>query len=265
MDAFVTLQNLLPQHGLSRLVGAAADCTWPWLAQPLIRIIQRSYGIDLAEATSDHFDSLNSFFTRALREDARPLGEGLISPVDGRVSECGPIHEQRLIQAKGHRYRLDALLGVTDASAYAGGSFITIYLAPHNYHRVHVPWDAQLTAARYIPGRLFSVNPRTVAAVPDLFARNERLVCHFETAAGPRALIMVGAMLVAGIRSNWRSARYEARRPVDETFEPARTYARGDELGCFDFGSTVILVESAVQAWRVTANDPVTLGMTLAS
>lgn len=244
-EAFAMLQRLLPQHGLSRLAGRLARARTPWLRQWLIRTFVRVYGVDMSEAAEpdpDRYDCFNDFFTRALRDDARPLDpepDALLSPADGTVSQAGTLDGDLLLQAKGTRYRLDALVGPRDAADFYGGSFATIYLAPRDYHRVHLPASGTLTATTAIPGALFSVNARTEAAVTDLFCRNERLVCRFDTGHGPMLVVLVGAMIVASIETVWAGPaspyREEQRLPWHQPMQ------RGAEIGRFLLGSTVIL------------------------
>jgi phosphatidylserine decarboxylase len=274
MDAFVLLQHLLPKHGLSRLAGAIADSsTRRGLMAPFvrwgIRHFVRKYAVDLAEAERTQlsdYDSFNDFFTRALKPGARPVdarADIVVSPSDGRLGQHGPIHDGLLVQAKGHRYRVAELLASEDyARAFAGGWFVTIYLAPSDYHRVHSPEDATLDHATYVPGELFSVNPRTEAGVPGLFARNERLVCALRTAHGPLALTMVGALIVSGIETVW-----QVGPTPDHTASHAPvTLARGGEIGQFRLGSTVVLClppGTYRLADGVRAGEPVRMGAPL--
>jgi phosphatidylserine decarboxylase len=251
--AFVIVQHLLPQHALSRLTGWLARSRIGPLKDWLIRRFIAAFRVDMSEAAEPDpraYPCFNAFFTRALREGARPVdtGEGvLVSPADGAVSEAGAITGGRIVQAKGHWYSCAELLASSeDARLFEGGEFATIYLSPRDYHRVHMPVEARLTAMRYVPGRLFSVNQVTADNVPGLFSRNERLVCRFETAHGPMALVMVGAMIVAGIETVWTGPVTPAGRHVLgfelERDAAARSLARGAEMGRFQLGSTVILL-----------------------
>lgn len=274
---FIAVQYLLPHQAFSRLVG--------WLMQRrlyknlLIRFFIKRYGVDLSEAEFDRpedYSDFNAFFTRRLKSGARPLSQsnqGIISPVDGVISQVGPINKDQIFQAKGHHYTSQALLACEEALAapYNNGSFATIYLAPRDYHRIHMPLDGSLKRMRYVPGRLFSVNPVTTAAVPGLFARNERLVCEFDTPAGPMALVMVGAMIVAGIETVWSGQVCpgpSAGRPFEKDYtDEAITLHKGDELGLFRVGSTVILLfgPDAVEmdsAWQ--AQSSIRMGQELA-
>ncbi|KGE03749.1 archaetidylserine decarboxylase [Pseudohaliea rubra] len=250
---FLWLQHSVPQHALSRLTGWLAELERPrWLKHAVIRAFVRHYGVDLDEAARpfpEAYASFNDFFTRALAPGVRPLADAaLVSPVDGAVSQSGAIDGDHIFQAKGRGFSLPALLGGDQerAARYRGGSFATLYLSPRDYHRVHMPCDGRLQAMRYVPGRLFSVNAATAAGVDGLFARNERLVCHFEGPIGPFALVLVGAMIVAGIETPWAGRVAPAPRRntlTDYTAPPAPVnLARGEEMGRFYLGSTVILL-----------------------
>ena len=250
--AFVLLQYLLPQHGLSRLIHRLTRVRTRWFKNAFIDWFVRFFRVDLSDAarrSAADFDSFNAFFTRALRADARPLPRdprAVASPVDGTVSQAGVVAQQTLLQAKGYRYGVGDLLGDEQAGrVFDGGAFATIYLAPYNYHRIHMPVAGTLTEMRYLPGRLFSVNGATVAAVPRLFARNERVVCRFDTAAGPVAVVLVGALNVGSIETVWAGevAPARVRSPRRWEYAPGEVeLARGAELGRFNMGSTVILV-----------------------
>ncbi len=251
---FVLSQYLLPQHPLSRLTGWLAASQLTWLKNGLISLFIRQFDVDMTEALESEpraYDCFNSFFTRALAEGARPLPEdsrALLNPADGAVSQIGDISSGRVFQAKGQHFDVAELLGGSSRrdQVFEHGHFATIYLSPRDYHRVHMPIDGELTATTYIPGKLFSVNTATAARVPRLFARNERLVCHFDTPAGPMALVMVGAMIVAGIETVWGGQiAPPPRTPVNRLYGGAPDtvkLARGDELGRFMLGSTVILL-----------------------
>ena len=253
--AFIGLQYLLPQHLLSRLVWALARARIGWLRRALIRGFLRHYPVNLAEAERSDpsdYDSFNDFFTRRLRPGARPIDPeplAVACPVDGYVSQAGPLEGDTLLQAKGIRYSADALLGGEPALAarFAGGAFATLYLAPHNYHRIHMPLRGQLRLARHVPGDLFSVNTATADGVPDLFVRNERIACVFDTAAGPMAVVLVGALFVGSMSLSWageiRASRTRALR--DLSLQPVIVLDKGAELGWFNMGSTVILMFGA--------------------
>jgi phosphatidylserine decarboxylase len=246
----VWLQQLLPQHTLSRLVLAATRIRTAWFKNALTSAFLKAYPVDLGEAEQPDprgFESFNAFFTRALRADARPIAMGtaeLASPVDGTVSECGRIDGAALLQAKGHTYMLqDLLAGQPWADRFAGGQFATIYLAPFNYHRVHMPLGGTLLDTIYVPGRLFSVNEATARAVPRLFARNERVLTRFDSAAGQFALVLVGALNVGSMATVW-AGDITPRRPRVLTRLPDANISlhKGAELGRFNMGSTVILL-----------------------
>jgi phosphatidylserine decarboxylase len=273
---FIALQHLVPQHALSRLAGRVAASRTPWLRDALIRRFVRAYDVDLSQAARGigQFTSFNDFFTRELKPGARPLADSaqfILSPADGAVSQLGPVSTGRIIQAKGRDYSVAELLGcgAQEAARFEGGSFITIYLSPRDYHRVHMPAAGTLAATRYIPGDLFSVNTATAAGVDRLFARNERLACRFDGPDGHFASIMVGAMIVAGIDTVWPNTfRTHASAPVDEDFSGKdHSFAAGDEMGRFYLGSTVVLLfEPGRVAWRedLAPGAPLRMGEALA-
>lgn len=269
---FIALQNLVPQHALSRFAGSIASSETPWLRDMLIRRFVAAYGVDLSQAARGigEFDSFNDFFTRELKPGARPLADAtqhILSPADGAVSQLGPISGGRIIQAKGRDYSVAEILGCgpEEAARFEGGSFITIYLSPKDYHRVHMPAQGTLAQTTYIPGDLYSVNTATAAGVDRLFARNERLSCRFDGPDGHFASIMVGAMIVAGIDTVWPNQfRTHASAPVHEDFaRQGRNFAAGDEMGRFYLGSTVVLLfEPGRVAWHeaLKAGDPLRMG-----
>jgi phosphatidylserine decarboxylase len=271
---FVWLQYILPQHGLSRLVLAATRVRTPWFKNLLTRGFLRLFPIDMRDAAEPdpyRYGSFNEFFTRALKAGARPSDADpakIASPVDGAVSECGGIVLDRLLQAKGRHYALDDLLaGQPWAAHFAGGSFATIYLAPFNYHRIHMPVRGTLMDTVYVPGRLFSVNSVTALMVPRLFARNERVLTLFDTAFGHIALIMVGALNVGSMSTAWAGdITPAARRAVTRISSPPVTLEKGAELGCFNMGSTVILLfEPLKVGWQpeLRAGSLVKVGQTI--
>ncbi len=247
---FVLLQYLLPQRLLTSAAGALAR--GEVLAGLLIRLFIRRYGVDMSEALDpdpSSYRNFNEFFTRELKPGARPLaGEAgaVLCPADGAVSELGAIDGERLLQAKGRHFELRDLLGGDGelARALGGGRFVTIYLSPRDYHRVHMPLQGRLLQTRHIPGKLFSVNEASTALIPGLFSRNERLVSVFEGEYGRFAVVMVGAMIVAGIRAVWDETGREGRlrAPVQDFADRGPTLAAGAEMGCFELGSTVILL-----------------------
>ncbi|GAA3549498.1 archaetidylserine decarboxylase [Zobellella aerophila] len=248
----ILLQYLLPKHLLSRLVGRLAAMEGGSLSQYLIRLFIRRYRVNMNEALHPdpaHYASFNDFFTRPLKPDARPLvtEPGVLAmPVDGAISQLAPIQQGRIIQAKGHDYSACTLLGgdKTLAAPFMGGDFATIYLAPKDYHRIHMPLDGVLKTMVYVPGELFSVNPLTASRVPGLFARNERVVCIFDTEAGPMALVLVGATIVASIETVWAGTiTPPAGKRIqrwDYAPETAPRLSKGDEMGRFKLGSTVV-------------------------
>jgi phosphatidylserine decarboxylase len=280
---FVATQHLIPQHFLSRLVYRLTRSRTPWVKNALIKSFMRGFSPDMSDALQPDplaYGSFNEFFTRALRPGARPIdpnGSVLVSPVDGAISQLGLLDGSQVMQAKGHQYSLEALLdsGASPtnwASRFAGGSFATLYLAPFNYHRIHMPLSGTLCAAWYVPGKLFSVNAVTAAAVPDLFARNERVVCIFEE--GPRlfAMVLVGALFVGSMETVWhgeitpRSPRKRLELPLDATRAPLHL-EKGAEMGRFNMGSTVILIlppDTADWLSNIKAGDDVWVGQPLA-
>jgi len=247
---FVWLQYVLPQHALSRLVLAATRVRMPWFKNLLTRGFLRLFSVDMSEAAETdpyRYGSFNEFFTRALRAEARPIDadrEQIASPVDGMVSECGVIDNDRLLQAKGRQYTLDELLARQPwARSFEGGSFATLYLAPFNYHRIHMAVRGTLRDTVYVPGRLFSVNSATAGHVPRLFARNERVLTLFDTEFGQFALVMVGALNVGSMATVWAGdITPAAHRVMTRIPCPAVTLDKGAELGRFNMGSTVILL-----------------------
>lgn len=260
---FIALQRLVPQHGLSRLGSMLAEAKTPWLKNTLIKQFIRTYNINLEEAASsslDDYPSFNDFFTRALKEDLRPIDsnkDSIVCPADGTVSQLGAIQEGNIFQAKGKSFSVSSLLGEnfpeidsTDGQRFINGDFITIYLAPSDYHRVHMPIDGNLAYSRYIPGKLFSVNNTTAQHIDGLFAKNERLVCMFDTPVGRCAVILVGAMMVAGIESVWQGHYQPGVVKTDQFEENQVSLKKGEEMGRFKFGSTVILMfEQGATTW----------------
>ncbi len=255
-----SVQYLLPQHGLSRLVGKIASSTTPWIKDTFIQRFAERYNVDMSEALEpdlSQYACFNDFFTRALKPGARPLcteNDSILCPADGAISQLGPITNDRVFQAKGHDYSLNDLLADnTSAQAYIGGQFATVYLSPRDYHRVHMPLTGKLTRSVYVPGDLFSVNTLTAQTVPNLFARNERLVAHFDTEAGPMVVILVGAMIVASIETVWGGVEAIGSeiRTRDFAAHEQITLNSGDELGRFRLGSTaIILFGPNVMSWE---------------
>jgi len=252
---FVALQYLLPQHLLCRVVYALTRSESGWIKNSLIRAFMYAYRPQMADALEPEprrYPSFNAFFTRALRADARPVDPDplcLVSPCDGTLSIASAVQGNELLQAKDHHYTLEALLGSEAdwAARMRGGLYATLYLAPYNYHRVHMPLAGRLSAAWHVPGKLFSVNEATAARVPRLYARNERVVCGFEGEQGPFVLVLVGALFVGSMSTIWHGEITPARvRTAVRALRPsggaALWQARGAELGRFNMGSTVILL-----------------------
>lgn len=252
MKPSILLQYVLPHRLLSRTVYWATRRTWkPW-KNFLIGQIVRRFQVDLSQAqTSDPaaFEHFNAFFTRALKPGARsahPSADALLCPADGKVSQAGPIRAGRIVQAKGQDYTVAELLASDeDALAYADGSFVTVYLSPRDYHRAHMPLSGVLQSTVHVPGRLFSVAPAPVAAIPRLFARNERLVCHFQGEHGPFVVVMVGAMLVSSVSTVWSGLEippYASRVTRRDWREKNIRLERFAEMARFNMGSTVIVL-----------------------
>lgn len=246
---FIVLQYLLPQHFVSRVAGYIAENRTAWLKNFLITRFINHFNVDMSEAAAQSaadFSSFNDFFTRPLRAGARPVdpsGQAVVAPADGAISEAGTISNGALLQAKGQHYRLTALLGGSPelASQFDEGSFVTVYLSPRDYHRVHMPLAGTLRKTIYVPGELFSVNQTTSEHIPNLFARNERLVCIFDGEKGPFALVLVGAIVVAGIETVWcGQVTPKATSACQTDYSRAIALDKGEEMGRFRLGSTVI-------------------------
>jgi len=250
----ITLQYVMPKHAISRLTGKLAAAKMGWLTTKLISQFIKAYGINMNEAKlkkASDFDTFNDFFTRELEEGARTINDDentLCYPVDGAISQQDDIIDGQLIQAKGFNYSLTSLLGGDEKTAapFQGGKFSCIYLAPKDYHRIHMPMAATLREMIYVPGELFSVNPLTAQNVPDLFARNERVVAIFDTEFGELAMVLVGATIVASIETTWAGTItppagkdiFRWQYPKDGA--DAITFNKGDEMGRFKLGSTVV-------------------------
>ncbi len=273
-------QYLMPGHLVSRLIHAFTRCRCRGVKNRFTDWFVNHFKVNMDEAIESDphaYETFNAFFTRALKPDARPMVEGeneLASPVDGTVSQARPIEEGRIFQAKGHDYSLEQLLGGSTerAAPFQGGSFATIYLSPRDYHRIHMPLAGTLKEMVHVPGRLFSVNPATTRVIPGLFARNERVVSIFETQMGPMAMVKVGAVNVGSIETVWAG---EVTPPAGRTVRSWRyredesiTLRKGDEMGRFNMGSTVIVVfgpEAVAWAEEIKAGAPVQLGQLLAT
>ena len=248
-------QYLFPKQALTRFAGFVASPQRGWVTTEIIRRFVAKYGVNMDEALESNiasYKSFNDFFTRALKPGARPLADAdLICPVDGAISQFGAIEHDQIFQAKGHHYSTTAVVGGDAALAaqFQNGSFATIYLSPKDYHRIHMPCDGRLTRMIYVPGDLFSVNPTTARGVPGLFARNERVVCVFESQHGPFVLILVGATIVGSMATVWHGVVNPPRGgAVREWFypaapeQPAVALKQGEEMGRFLLGSTVVLL-----------------------
>ncbi|MBT3196292.1 MAG: phosphatidylserine decarboxylase [Gammaproteobacteria bacterium] len=266
---------LLPHHALSRGVHAVARSKNRWLSQRLIRTLCSHYKIDLSiveRPELDEYASFNDFFTRTLNTYARPIAGGeqtLISPVDGVVSQSGAINRETIFQAKGHCFNLTSLLGggAERARPFIDGQFATIYLSPRDYHRIHMPLEGTLREMVYIPGRLYPVNNPSTRTVPGLFARNERVVALFDTPAGPMAMILVGALFVGSIETVWQGEITPPNRRYIQVWKYGEnnpvTLKRGEEMGRFNMGSTVILLfgkEAITSLEPVKSRAPLRMG-----
>ncbi len=252
MRPAIALQYLLPHRLASRLALYAANGRARWWKDWLIGLVVRTFDVDMTEAEQPDpraYPSFGAFFTRALKSGARVPDSDprtLLMPADGRISQLGAIASGRIFQAKGQSYTAAELLGDAAAAApFADGLFATIYLAPRDYHRVHMPWTGTLRETLHVPGRIFSVAPFAVQAIPRLFARNERLVCHFDTDSGPMCLVMVGAVLVSGVETVWSGIeipRY-ASKPIRKDWRgKGIVLERFAEMARFNYGSTVIVL-----------------------
>lgn len=266
-------QYLLPQKLLTAAARSLSNCRWRWLNQPFMRLFVRLFRVDLSEAENPRladYGCFDEFFTRALKPGARPLPEdaaAIASPSDGTISELGPLQGQQLLQAKGRYYRAAELLGSeARAAEFEGGQFLTIYLAPRDYHRVHAPLAGTVVEETRLPGRLFSVSHATTQVIPRLFARNERMCAILDTQHGPMAVVMVAALLVAGTETVWGGPQdlRPGRQPRQRTL--AHPLERGEELGRFHWGSTVILLTPpGFPAWssELAAGQSVRMGQAL--
>jgi phosphatidylserine decarboxylase len=245
-------QYLLPKQALTALAGKLASAQAGNLTSSVIRWFVRRYNVNMAEAANPDiasYKSFNEFFTRPLKADARPLSEAeFLCPVDGAISQFGPIEKDQIFQAKGHSYSTTALVGGDRelAAQFQNGSFATLYLSPRDYHRIHMPCDGKLTRMIYVPGELFSVNPTTARGVPGLFARNERVVCVFDSAFGPFVLTLVGATIVGSMATVWHGQVNPPRLPDVHEWryeeDVAVNLKKGAEMGRFLLGSTVVML-----------------------
>ena len=272
------LQYIIPQHALSRLVGWFASTEIGFIKDTFITKFAKKYQVNMDEALVEDlssFASFNEFFTRELKDGARPIAEGegvLVSPADGAVSQLGKIELGKVFQAKGRDFSVTTLLGGDSerAATFLNGEFATIYLSPKDYHRVHMPCAGKLLETVYVPGDLFSVNPTTAQGVDGLFARNERLVCMFETEYGPMAMVLVGAMIVAGIETVWSGqvCPLPKKAQVQDYTQSEIRLEKGQEMGRFKLGSTVVLCfpEDTVKFLEeIKAESPLMMGQALAA
>lgn len=260
---FIILQYITPQHLLSRLIGSLAECQADFFKNKLISWFINYYKVDMSEAVNENYleyKHFNDFFTRALKDGMRPIDiadEAIICPADGAISEIGTINEGRLLQAKDHNYSVVDLLGGDSirAEPFSNGQFATIYLSPKDYHRVHMPVTGTLKEMIHVPGQLFSVNQTTAENVSGLFARNERVVCIFDTHLGEMAVVLVGAMIVASIETVWAGLVTPLKRNIkvtryDSAARQPIVLEKGMEIGRFKLGSTaIVLFESNKIAW----------------
>lgn len=273
---FVLMQYLIPQHALSRLVGWIARSRTPWIKNTFIGWFVKRYNVDMSLAQEEDplaYACFNDFFTRALKDDARPIdadADSIVFPADGAISQLGDIIDGRIFQAKGQGYTTQELLGgdLTLAGEFAGGKFATVYLSPRDYHRVHMPYNGKLRRMVAIPGDLFSVNDATAKGVPRLFSRNERVAAIFDTDIGPMAVVMVGAMIVAGIETVWAGEVAPIKRQIQTTDYVATPgtpveLTKGAEMGRFKLGSTAILLfakDRIVWDEQFRAGSPTVMG-----
>ena len=278
MSLLTSLTYVLPHRLLSSLARRLAYSTSPGTKQWLIDTVTRKFDVDLSEAAESDpraYPSFNAFFTRALKPGARvadPDPRALLMPADGHISQCGAIEDGRIFQAKGQSFTAAELLGdATAAEPFRNGLFATVYLSPRDYHRVHMPWTGTLRETVHVPGRLFSVGTDAVANVPRLFARNERLVCHFDTDFGPMVSVMVGALLVSGVETVWSGEEIPAYGTAITRKDyrgKGITLERFAEMARFNSGSTVIVLLPpgvATLSPELRAESPVRLGQRLAT
>ena len=277
MSLLTSLTYVLPHRFLSSLARRLAYSTSPGTSRWLIDTVTKKFNVDLGEAANPDprsYPSFNAFFTRALKPGARVADADprtLLMPADGHISQCGPIKDGRIFQAKGQSFTAAELLGdAADAEPFRNGLFATVYLSPRDYHRVHMPWTGTLRETVHVPGRLFSVGTAAVANVPRLFARNERLVCHFDTDFGPMVSVMVGALLVSGVETVWSGEEIPAYGTAITRKDyrgKGITLERFAEMARFNYGSTVIVLLPpgvATLAPELKAESPVRLGQALA-
>ena len=278
--AKVAFQYIMPQLYLTQFAGWFAQQKWGAVTHFVIKAFAKKYNVDMSEAKKENFsdyESFNQFFIRELKDDARKINENptaLCLPADGRVSQIGHIDDERLLQAKGHFFSLSDLLAGDEelVNTFKNGEFATIYLSPRDYHRVHMPCDATLRKMIYVPGDLFSVNPFLAEHVPNLFARNERVICVFDTAFGPMVQILVGATITASMSTVWAGVINPPRTGEIKVWtyqeDNAIKLTKGQEMGAFQLGSTVINLfpaNSVTLAEHLEVDVPVRMGEILAT
>lgn len=272
---FAFVQHITPQKALSRVVGRIAECTSKPVKNTFISQFVKKYQVDMSEAINEDplsYRNFNDFFTRAIKPEMRPIAGGdkvIACPADGAISQIGNIDHGTIYQAKGHRYSLTELLGgdAELSNQFLGGKFATVYLSPRDYHRVHMPLDGKLVKTIHVPGKLFSVNKVTAEQIPNVFARNERTVCIFDTTAGPMAVILVGAMIVASIETVWTGQVTPFSKQV-QTWDYEKLanveLKKGEEMGRFKLGSTaIVLFGKDVAEWEkhLHADSQTRMGM----
>lgn len=270
---FAYLQNLLPQHFITWIYGYFAEIKSPWFKNLFIKWFIKRYQVDMKEALIadlNAYHNFNEFFIRKLKPELRPINQNInsiISPVDGIVAQLGDIHNNAVFQAKGKYFDLETLLSDPHlAETYYNGKFATLYLAPHNYHRIHMPFSGKLIKTIFVPGKLFSVNLRTADVITNLYARNERLICVFKTEIGLITVILVGAMIVGSIQTIWEQKPIKCKHIQEKTFMPPVYIERGAELGLFKLGSTVILLcppDKIEWDSKLTASSSINFGQIL--
>lgn len=268
-------QYILPKQALTHAAGFLAGVKTPFIKNYLIRHFIRLYGVNMQEAREEqanNYENFNAFFIRHLKENIRPISTaGIVSPVDGCISEIGDIQQGQIFQAKGHYYSTLALLAGDEklSNIFANGRFATLYLSPKDYHRIHMPMDATLLQTIYVPGKLFSVQPASVAYIPGIFARNKRLITVFQTDAGLMAMVLVGATIVGAIGTRWQGDVPDKKSIFreDYTHTDYQNIVKGEEMGYFKLGSTVILLfaDRDAMVWNPVykAGSPIRLGESL--
>lgn len=271
-------QYFIPKHLLSSGMHWFMQVETPWVKNNVIKLLTKIYGINVSEAADEdinNYPHFNAFFTRALKPEARPIDntpDSWVSPVDGLISQSSHIEGNKIIQAKCHPYTVEALVGgdISYAKKFSNGEAAVIYLSPKDYHRIHIPVDAKLISMTYVPGDLFAVNPATVRQVDGLFARNERLVIRFENEHGPFCLVMVGAIFVGSMETVWQgkiTPEYEPNIQHWDYEEESIHFSKGDEIGRFNMGSTVVLLTTQGQLpdlGKIHADTPIKMGQLLA-